>query len=228
MTSFRSLRFASLWIALAGCYENPPPAVPRPQLPELVPGAALEVESHTNEENRQMTKHDRVCVGSDCSTVSVTSTERVNVHHAAASYGGAPITLGQAQALGDPTYLRDLARMDELRASCRHATVPKYLGEALLTIGGLLIVQGSATSDGSVDKPYVIAGAAGMVGGIVSYALGKYALGGQDCEGAREIYQSRRAEWASQDQRDVENSLADQLETVARDFNRQAKTAQQP
>ncbi len=215
-------RFAVLAVLLAGCYETPPPKVPRPELPAIVPGAELEVDSKVTEEKRRVTNHDRVCIGSDCSTVSVTSRENVNVHHAAATYNGSPVTFGQAQALGDPTYLKDLSRMQELGAHCSHASVPKYVGEALFMVGGLLVVEGGGTSDGSFKEPYFGAGIAAMAGGVVAYALGKYAFGGQDCAEAQEIYDRRRAEWRSQDERDVEDSLADQLETVAKDFNNRA------
>ncbi len=210
------------FLALTGCYELPPPKVPRPELPPIVAGATLEVDARDTTERRPVTSRERVCVGSDCSTVSVTSNERVNVHRASATYNGSPVTLGQAQALGDPTYLRDLQRMQDLTGTCDHAKVPKYLGEALFTVGTLLIINGAGTSDGSIKEPYFGLGIAGMAGGIVSYALGKYVFGGQACDEALSIYQARRAEWQSQGDRDVEGSLANELETVANTFNQHA------
>ena len=215
-------RLAVLSFLFAGCYELPPPKVPRPELPPIVAGATLEVDSRHTTERRPVTSHDRVCVGADCSTVSVTSSERVDVHRASATYNGTPVTLGQAQALGDPSYLEDLQAMQDLTATCNHAKVPKYIGEALFFAGTLLLINGAGTSDGSTKEPYFGLGIAGMAGGIVSYALGKYVFGGQACSEAQEIYDRRRDEWTSQGDRDVEGSLAHELETVANTFNQRA------
>jgi hypothetical protein len=212
-------------LCLAACYDNPPPNVPRPQLPQVVPGAALDVESHDEDEMRPVTSHDRVCVGIDCSTVSVTHKEHVTVKHASATYGDAKLTLGQAEALGDPTYLTDYDQMTKLAASCQHAAIPKYAGDILATVGMLLIIDGAGTT-GAANMPYVYAGGAALAGGIAAYALGLFALGGQDCAPANEIFERHRAEFRAADSNDVEDDLADELERVAKEFNaRQAKTS---
>ncbi len=205
-------------LCLAACYDNPPPQVPRPQIPQLVPGGVLDVESHDEDELRPVTSHDRVCVGVDCSTVSVTHKEHVNVKHASATYGDAKLSLGQALALGDPAYLADYDQMTKLAASCQHAAIPKYAGDILGTVGMLLIIDGAGTT-GASNMPYVYAGGAALVGGIAAYALGLFALGGQDCAPANEIFERRRAQFRAADSTDVEDDLADALERIAKEFN---------
>jgi len=208
-----------LCVALTACYDNPPPQIPRPQLPPVVDGATLDVESRVESERRPVTHRDHVCVDHSCSDVSVTSRENVSVTHATASYGGKPLTLDEALSIGDPTYVSDWTKMDNLAASCRHASVPKYIGEVLTTGGMLLFINGTATSDGSVNMPYAIGGGAAIVGGLVSYALGKYALGGQDCAEANEIFERRRAQYRAAKDTDVEDDLAEELQTIAHQFN---------
>src|SRR6185312_2849039 len=112
-------------ILATACYGNPPPAIPRPDVPQVVPGASLDVDSRTEDEMRPVTHRNRVCSGVDCSTISVTSDEHVTVKHAKVTYGGRPLTLGQAEAIGDPAYLSDYDKMTRLAASCRHASIPK-------------------------------------------------------------------------------------------------------
>jgi len=220
------ISFFAFCLALAACYGDPPPAFPRPVLPQVVPGAALDVESQERDELRPVTSHDRVCVGGDCSTVSVTSHEHVTVKHAQASYGGQRLSFGQAQALADPSYLADYDHMTALAASCRHAAIPKYVGE-ILTTGGILLAADGAGDSGNYTNPYAIAGMAAVAGGLVAYALGKYALGGQDCEPANDIFEARRAQWRSADDADVEDDLADELERIASQFNARQQQARQ-
>jgi hypothetical protein len=211
-----------LCLALAGCYDNPPPAIPRPVVPQVVPGAVLDVDSHEASELRPVTSHDRVCVGADCSTVSVTNHEYVTVKHAKATYNGQRLAFGQAQALADPTYLADYDRMTALAASCSHATVAKWVGE-LFTTGGILLLADGAGANSDWGSPYAIAGMATIAGGIAAYALGKYALGGQDCEPANDIFEARRRQWREVDSADVEDDLADELERIATQFNARAR-----
>jgi hypothetical protein len=208
---------------LSACYDNPPPQIPRPQPPAVIDGATLDVESRVVTERRPVTKRDHVCVRtnghSSCSDVSVTSREPVRVTHATATYGGAPLTVHEALGLADPTYVPDWTRMDKLAANCRHASVPKYVGGILTLAGMLLVIQGTGTSDGSVNMPYAIGGGAALAGGLAAYALGKYALGGQDCAEANEIYQRHRAQYSAAGDTDVEDDLASELDIVARRFN---------
>ena len=211
-------------IAATACYGNPPPRIPRPDVPQVVPGAALDVESHDEDEMRPVTSRDRVCVGSDCSTVSVTHREHVSVKHASATYAGAPLTFGQAQALGDPTYLDDYDHMTKLADSCRRAAVPKYAGDILGTAGMLLVINGSGTT-GDTNVPMTVAGSAAIAAGIAAYALGMFALGGQDCAPATEIFERRRSQWRAAGDRDVEDSNADELEAVVKQFNARMATS---
>jgi len=204
---------------LAGCYDNPPPRVPHVDAPAIVPGATLDVESSVTAERRRVTDHEAVCVGGHCDTVSVTSHQVVDIHHASATYNGIPLTYGQALALADPTFLKDQDEMARLTKSCERAAVPKLVGEVLFLAGDLGVIQGAATSDGSINEPWFALGVGAIVGGIASYALGKYVFGGQDCAPAKEIFDRRSGEFSSADAKDVEGSDADEIESVAKDFN---------
>ncbi|MEO8554395.1 MAG: hypothetical protein ABI678_30680 [Kofleriaceae bacterium] len=204
---------------LAGCYDHPPPRVPRIDAPTLVPGAVLEVDSRVTAERRRVTDRERVCVGGSCDTVSVTSHAVLDIHHASATYNGQAVTFGQIAALSDPTYTTDWKRLDELTDHCEHAAKPKLLGETLFSLGILGVVLGAGTTDGSIKEPYFAAGIAGLAGGIAAYALGKYVFGGQDCGEAQEIYDRRRGQYSVVKEQDVEGASADELETLAKDFN---------
>ena len=79
--------------------------------------------------------------------------------------------------------------------------------------------QPAATSDGSIKEPWFALGVGAIVGGIASYALGKYVFGGQDCAPAKEIFDRRSGQFSSSDEKDVEGSDVDEIESVAKDFN---------
>jgi hypothetical protein len=112
--------------------------------------------------------------------------------------------------------------MTALAASCSHATVAKWVGE-LFTTGGILLLADGAGANSDWGSPYAIAGMATIAGGIAAYALGKYALGGQDCEPANDIFEARRRQWREVDSADVEDDLADELERIATQFNARAR-----
>jgi hypothetical protein len=213
------MKMLCLVAVVAGCYDNPPPRAPRIEAPAVVPGASLEIDSRVTQENRRVAEHERVCVNGSCDTVSVTHHQMVDVHHASATYNGQPLTYGQTLMLADPTFVQDQKRMAELTASCERAAIPRELGEALFLVGDIGIIEGGATSDGSIKEPWFAAGIAAVAAGITSYALGKYVFGGQDCAEASELYLKRSGQFGSADEKDVEDSTADEVETIAKDFN---------
>jgi hypothetical protein len=212
-----STRLVCVLLLVAGCYDVPPPRVPQPDVPAFVPGATIDVETRSVEEMRRVRSHDEVCSGGSCSDISTSHTEPVTVKHATATYGGNKVTFGQAEALADPTYVADWQHMEQLSANCRHAAIPKYAGEVLTTVGLLLFVDGTATSDGSIQPLPTALGAVGLAAGIASYALGKYVFGGQDCAEATAIY--GKHSWDAAGTVDVEDELADELQSVVVNFN---------
>lgn len=210
---------ALVLLVLVGCYEAPPPKVPRVEPATVAPGAPIEIDAATSTERRNVTDRDRVCVGSDCSTVSVTSKQNVRVRHAEASYNGAKLTYGQVATLADPSFTVDWERMTKLSAHCEHATGARTVAGYLSLAGILGIVLGAGTTDGSIKEPYFAVGVGAMAGAIAAYALGKYALGGQDCEEARDLYTKRRDQWRNAGETYVEGSEAFDMEKLVETYN---------
>lgn len=217
---------ALVLVLLVGCYEAPPPRVPRVEPAQLAPGTAIDIDAATTTERRNVTDHDRVCVGSSCDTVSVTSKQDVRVHHAEASYNGAKLTFGQVAMVADPTFTSDWERMEQLRSHCEHATGARTVAGYLSLAGMLGIVLGAGTTDGSIKEPYFAVGIGAVVGAIGVYALGKYALGGQDCEEARDIYHRRRDQWEGADKSYFEGAQARDLEKLVETYNAKIQVPQ--
>lgn len=207
----------ALAFILVGCYTTPPPHVPHVEAPKLEPGVAIDVDAATSTERRNVTDSDRVCVGSDCSYVSVTSKQNVRVHHAEASIGGQKLTLGQVAIAADPTYTRDLARLDALSATCSHGFYWEIGGQSVVSLG---MIVGAATSNESgraTTGNYFGAGIAAA--GLVTWALGRFVLGGQACEEANELYHARRHQYENADKSYLEGERARDLEKLVEQYN---------
>lgn len=212
------MRLSVAFITLVGCYTTPPPQVPHVAAPALEPGVAIDVEAATSTERRNVTDSDRVCVGSDCSTVSVTSKQNVRVHHAEASVAGQALTLGQVAIAADPTYASDLVKLDALSATCKHGFYWEIGGQSGVTLGMIVAASTSDQSSGKVTTGNYI-GAGIAAAGLVTWALGRFVFGGQDCAEANEIYHARRHVYENADKSYLEGDRARDLEKLVEQYN---------
>lgn len=204
-------------LTLVGCYTPPPPQVPHVEAPKLEPGVAIELDAATSTERRNVTDSDRVCVGSSCSNVSVTSKQNVRVHHAEASFAGQPLTLGQVAIVADPSYTSDLARLDALSATCKHGFYWEVGGQAGVSIGMIVAASTSNESGKATTGNYVGAGIAAA--GLVTWALGRFVFGGQACGEANDLYHARRHQYENADKSYFEGDRARDLEKLVEQYN---------
>ena len=205
-------------VTLAGCYTPPPPRVPHVEPPKLEAGVAIDVDAATSTERRNVTDSDRVCVGSDCSSVSVTSKQNVRVHHAEASFAGQALTLGQIAIVADPGYLPDLAKLDALSATCKHGFYWEVGGQGALSIGMIVAASTSDQSGGKVTTGNYI-GAGIAAAGLVTWALGRFVFGGQACGEANDLYHARRHVYENADKSYLEGDRARDLEKLVEQYN---------
>lgn len=212
------------FVLVAACYTTPPPQVPHVEAPKLEPGVAIDIDAATTTERRNVTDSDRVCVGSDCSNVSVTTKQNVRVHHAAASFAGQPLTLGQIALATDPTYATDLARLDALSAKCKHGFYYEVGGQTVVSLGMIVAATTSNESGKPTTGNYFGAGIAAV--GLVTWALGRFVFGGQDCDEAHDLYHARRHQYENADKSYLEGERARDLEKLVEQYNAKLSTQQ--
>jgi hypothetical protein len=211
------LVFALIFTA---CYDAPPPRVPRPELPPMQQGASILVDTREKLELRK--RGEEACstgAGGRIDCVKYKVNEPVMVTHARATYNGRSLTLGQAQGLTDPEYLQDIDAIANHIEGCKRAKIPRIAGELFWLVGSIVFVDAYANNSSQPDKTLAVTGGALIGAGLVSYALGKYVLGGQHCEAANDLYRSRENQFRDRDDTDVTGRNAAILEEAAKRFN---------
>ena len=74
------------------------------------------------------------------------------VTHARATYNGRALTLGQAEAMADPTYIQDIDAIADHIERCKRAKIPRIAGELLWLVGSLVFVDAYANNSSAPDK----------------------------------------------------------------------------
>ncbi|MBE7450637.1 MAG: hypothetical protein HS111_17570 [Kofleriaceae bacterium] len=185
----------------AGCYGAAPPRPARIPLPELSSAATIDVHSQTRTTVENRMKEAWSCPAGHaegspaCTRTTYEVAEPVTRTETTATYGAERISYGQFKVLTDPDYDAKLVRLDELRARCKGANVPRYVGM------GLMLGGAAGWIFSAYGKVFAQVGTVALVGGGASYAFGYYGYGGKTCNQARALYRdldvSEEAGWSS-------------------------------
>jgi hypothetical protein len=206
---------------LSACYGSAPPPPTKIPLPTLVDGEDIQVTSREVTKMEQVTHEAKTCNEATpdpqhCTRTTYTEAEPVTRTHTTATYLGQPVNYAQLRVLGDPQYDAKLAQLAELSHVCRRANIPRYIGLAAV-IGGIIVANIGAAPKQS-NYPVEIAGFAGIAGGITSYAVGYYTMGGRECTRARALYNELEvADKAWEDV--VGKSYAEEMKALGERFN---------
>jgi hypothetical protein len=207
--------------SLTACYGSAPPPPTKIPLPSLVDGEEIRVTSQDITKIEQVTHEAKSCNEATpdpqhCTKTTYTEAEPVTRTHTTASYGGQPINYAQLRVLGDPQYDAKLAQLEELSHVCRRANIPRYVGLAAI-LGGIVVAQIGSSPKNS-NYPVEFAGFAAIAGGITSYAIGYYTMGGRECREARALYEE--LEVGNKTWSDVIGSgYAEEMKALAEKFN---------
>jgi hypothetical protein len=175
---------------MSGCYGAAPPRPADISLPEPVPGAEIVVDSETSTSIERVPKkwvrcpHGHVEGSPECDVTTGSAMEPVTRTRTTASYGGAPLNLAQFMVLTDPERDDKLRLLEDHSRACRRANVPRWIGVGL-TVGGLVVMGVAASQDGEALST---AGQISVAGGVGSYAVGYFALGGRRCNEAANLH----------------------------------------
>jgi hypothetical protein len=175
---------------LGGCYGAAPPPPTQVPVPALVPGVPIRVHSETTTAFENVTKKSVTCPqghieGSPaCLVTTYQVREPVTRTASTASYGDLPLSYAQFLILTNPQRDAQLAELRRRSHVCSLANVPRWIGLGL-SVGGLVAIGIGA---GKNIKPATYGGIGAVGGGIVSYGLGYFAFGGNQCGPARALY----------------------------------------
>lgn len=191
----------------AGCYSGAPSIPTTPTLPPIVEGGQLEIE----------TSRHRFWSDDLLRWLSYTSVDKM-------TYDGKPLTYNQVRNLADPEWKKKLADYDDVASSCRHASIPRYIGYAAIVLGLVTFTgAGGAVFQDNGDLQQAVA--FGFLGtGLLSYGTGYYLLGGKKCEVAEKMADQLYF-GAAERTTFIDSSapgLRREVEEVANAFNRRA------
>jgi hypothetical protein len=210
---------------LAGCYGGAPPAPPEVAV-SVVPGEEVEVRARREDTTERVEQKSHTCPqghspGSPACVVT-TYYERVPVtyYYAKANYAGRTLTLAELDALTDPEWKTRIDKLNEYRAVCKQANVPRFVGLGLLIAGGVAVGIGGSRSDTGLGKGLIFGGIGGVGVGLGSYALGYFSFGGKRCNQARAIYDSLPS---ARDKEAFGIEQVEEMKNAADRFNAQQK-----
>ncbi len=180
-----------LFVMATACYGMPPPLVPV-ALPMQSEEATLKVQTVSRRAIEDHPTQQRTCpanVTDQNSPQCLVTTRQVPVPvthvEITATYGSEAISYAQFRLLTDVHYKDKVARLNELRGHCRYSVFPEQAG-GVLFLGGLITGLVGATDSTFDYVDYIGWGSVAV--GLVSAYLGHYALGGQGCKVAWELY----------------------------------------
>ena len=175
---------------LGGCYGAAPPRPTQVPVPALMPGVPIQVHSETTTALETVTRKSVTCPqghveGSPaCLVTTYQVREPVTRTASTAAYGDLPLSYAQFLILTNPHRDAQLAELRRRSHVCSLANVPRWIGLGL-SVGGLVAIGIGA---GKNIKPATYSGIGAVGGGIVSYGLGYFAFGGNQCGPARQLY----------------------------------------
>jgi hypothetical protein len=211
----------ALTLLLGGCYGAAPPPPTRVPVPAIVPGVPLSVHTDRTTTWENVTKKSVTCPqghveGSPaCLVTHYQVREPVTRTASTAAYGGMPISYGQFLILTNPEREAQLAELRRRSHICELANVPRWIGLGL-TVGGLVAIGIGA---GKKIPAATYGGIGGVGGGIVSYGLGYFAFGGNQCGPARELYRQLEVGDAATRTTVFGEVTAQQMQELAARFN---------
>ena len=215
------LRVAALSVVLTGCfYVSMPPKVPRIEQPQLAEDAFIDVETDIKNESRSYTEKIEVCPKgsrSNCHDERRQKHRTVAVNVARATVDGTPISIGAVAMASSDVFRKDTERLRGITASCKKGRIAMTIGGLGLTSSFFLLNVGFAEPP---NRGYQIGGIAALGAGAAIMALGRFALGGQDCDEAKTLYRKWAGVYADPDDSSVKGNRAELLEALAKKFNR--------
>ncbi|HEU0029851.1 MAG TPA: hypothetical protein VFQ53_04405 [Kofleriaceae bacterium] len=210
-----------------GCFvAQMPKKVPEVNAPKLAPDAFIDVHTDVATESRGYTERSDVCSGgSDCVQIRTHKRKNVLVNTATATVDGAPVTIGQVAMATSPEFVADDARLRSATSHCRRGRLVMMAGGLGLTAAYFLLNAGLGANP--KDPALTAGGIAAGGGGLAVMALGRFALGGQDCGTAEKLFDKWSGVYEDPSSTEVREDRAKLLEALVEKFHHDHPRAQQ-
>ena len=218
MSVVRVALMAGLAAQLAGCFVfSMPSAVPKVNRPNLPPDAFIEANAGLERQRSSRRDTSTVCTGGSCTDYTVRTPTTILVHVAEPTVNGNPITVGEVAAAASTEYVSDTERARGLTSSCKRGRI--VMTAAGLVATGAFVLLSIGYNKENPNQAAAIGGIAAAGAGVGGLLLGRYVVGGQNCDAAEEIYRKWQPIYQYANKTKVERDSAKMLEVLVDRFN---------
>src|SRR5262245_39074187 len=202
-----------------GCFVwSMPEKVPTIRQETLPPDTFLDLQIGSERERHAYTEHSDVCSHGDCVQVNTTKHNSVDVETATATADGQAVPISKVAVSASPEFVGDTAHLRELTSHCKRGRIVMTLGGLGLTAAYFLLQVGY----GDPHRPaYIAGGFAALGGGLGTIGAGRFALGGQDCGKAEELYAKWSPIYEDPEATTVKRRSAEILAALVEKFNKE-------